>query len=118
MKLTIENINKIYTQNLPQHLTKGLWEVHNVSVTDTEYHFLMQRWWGSKVNYVCNLTIVRESEKFFSGESVFDGRFDIQHLWLIKIDGNKTIHYLTQSQLRDMNKVMEQFAQILNRIPF
>ncbi len=117
MKLTIENIDKINKQQLPLHLTKGLWEVANVYIEDSAYHFIMQRWWGSKINYVAKLTIVREGERFISGEAMFDGRFNIQHLWSIKIDGNKTIHYLTQTEVREMNKVMNKFAEILNRIP-
>ncbi len=118
MKLTIENIDKINKQQLPQNLTtKGLWEVDNVLIEDSAYHFIMQRWWGSKINYVCKLTILRDSERFMTREGMYDGRFNIQHLWSIKIDGAKTIHYLTQSEVREMNKVMNKFTDILNRIP-
>ena len=117
MRLDIENINKMCKEKLPQNLTKGLWEVDNVLIENSAYHFIMQRWWGSKINYVCKLSILRDSERFISREAMFDGRFNIQHLWSIKIDGNKTIHYLTQSEVREMNKVMNKFAEILNRIP-
>ena len=107
--LKIENINKMHKQNLPLHLTKGLWEVDNVLIENSAYHFIMQRWWGSKINYVCKLSIMREGENLLAPK---DGWF-----YNIKIDGNKTIHYLLRDEVREMGKVMNRFAEILNRIP-
>ncbi len=109
MKLDIENINKMCKEKLPQNLTKGLWEVDNVLIENSAYHFIMQRWWGSKINYVCKLSIMREGENLLAPK---DGWF-----YNIKIDGNKTIHYLLRDEVREMNKVMNRFAEILNRIP-
>lgn len=118
MKLNIENIGKIHKKQLPQHLTtKGLWEVDNVLTEDSAYHFIMQRWWGSKINYVCKLTILRNSQPGINGTTGRNGKFIVTHLYRIKIDGNTTIHYLTKNEIRDMNKVMNKFAEILNRIP-
>ena len=109
MRLDIENINKMCKEKLPQNLTKGLWEVDNVLIENSAYHFIMQRWWGSKINYVCKLSIMREGENLLAPK---DGWF-----YNIKIDGNKTIHYLLIDEVREMNKVMNRFAEILNRIP-
>jgi hypothetical protein len=111
MKLIIENIGKIHKKQLPQNLTsRGLWEIDNILTEDSTYHFIMQRWWGSKINYVCKLSIMREGQldKIAPNSGWF---------YLIKIDGHKTIHYLNRDDVKDMNKVMNKFADILNRIP-
>ncbi len=109
MKLIIENIDKLHKVQLPQNLTKGLWEVDNILIENSEYHFIMQRWWGSKINYVCKLSILREGQNQLAPK---DGWF-----YNIKIDGHKTIHYLLRDEVRDINKVVNKFAYILNRIP-
>ena len=110
MKLIIENIGKIHKKQLPQNLTsRGLWEIDNILTEDSTYHFIMQRWWGSKINYVCKLSIMREGQNQLAPK---DGWY-----YNIKIDGHKTIHYLLRDEVKDMNKVMNKFADILNRIP-
>ena len=108
--MIIENIDKMRSVQLPQKLTsRGLWEVDNILTEDSTYHFIMQRWWGSKINYVCKLSILREGQNQLAPK---DGWY-----YNIKIDGHKTIHYLLRDEVRDMKKVMEKFADILNRIP-
>jgi hypothetical protein len=115
MKLIIENIDKMRRVQLPQNLnSKGLWEVDNILTENSAYHFIMQRWWGSKINYVCKLSINRTADEYYYDA---DCAGDLKYFYPIKIDGNKTIHYLTRDELKDMNKVMNKFSDILNRIP-
>jgi hypothetical protein len=110
MKLIIENIDKMRRVQLPQTPTsRGLWEVDNILTENSAYHFIMQRWWGSQINYVCKLSVLREGQNQLAPK---DGWY-----YNIKVDGNKTIHYLLRDEVRNMNKVMEKFADILNRIP-
>jgi hypothetical protein len=110
MNLIIENIDKMNKAQLPKGMGDGLWEVDNIYVGLDSYDFVLQRWWGSKINYVCKLSIMREGDLLFSG---------LINTWYyrIQIDGHKTIHYLTRDELKDMNKVMKKFSDVLYRIP-
>ena len=115
MNLIIENIDKMRRVQLPQTPTsKGLWEVDNILTENSAYHFIMQRWWGSKINYVCKVSIMREYQEFVMDSDC--GVLTTQY-YPIKIDGHKTIHYLTRDELKDMNKVMNKFSDVLYRIP-
>jgi hypothetical protein len=109
MNLIIENVDKMHKAQLPKGMGDGLWEVDNIYVGMDSYDFVVQRWWGSKINYVCKLSIMRDGDKKVSTK---DG-----WLYPIKIDGHKTIHYLLRDELKDMNKVMKRFSDILYRIP-
>ena len=110
MNLVIENIDKMNKAQLPKGMGDGLWEVDNIYVGLLSYDFYLRRWWGSKINYVCTVSIMREGEldKIAPNSGWF---------YLIKIDGHKTIHYLNRDELKDMNKVMNKFSDVLYRIP-
>jgi hypothetical protein len=110
MNLIIENINKMRRVQLPQKIiSKGLWEVDNILTENSAYHFIIQRWWDGKINYVCKLSIMREGQNQLAPK---DGWF-----YNIKVDGHKTIHYLLRDELKDMNKVVNKFSDVLYRIP-
>ena len=115
MNLIIENIDKMRRVQLSQKITsKGLWEVDNILTENSAYHFIMQRWWDGKINYVCKVSILREHQEFVTDS---DCGVLVTQYHPIKIDGNKTIHYLTRDELKDMNKVVNKFSDILYRIP-
>jgi hypothetical protein len=113
MNLIIENIDKMRRVQLPQTPTsKGLWEVDNILTENSAYHFIMQRWWGSKIDYVCKLSINRTAHEWKNS----DGKA-LMHVYQIKLDDHPTIHYLHNNELKSMIEVMEKFADILKRIP-
>jgi len=117
MKLIIENIDKMEHQLIPTRSDDYTWKVDSVQESDLHYHFLCERWnSNAKIDYVCKLSIVRESEDFIS-ESYGGFGSVVSYYYRIKIDHNPTIHFLYNNEVKSMFEVMEKFASILNRIP-